>query len=197
MNSWCGNGARQMAWTRQTLEAARRCFMQNEELCHRLGMPITVYGALSSGWPLTYPQLTSGWNRKTVAHSRGTLLCSVLKVKSVILTTKLRELAWWAATAEQLQMAQSLRACATGWALTWASNLAPNLRAILSDQGHVLAVFKRGTRAAACKGSWRLAKLQTCKAKEKWTLWASSGATGSAQMCVVWIVCLLGTLSYL
>ena len=65
--------------------------------------------------------------------------------------------------AEQLQMAQSLKAGATWWALTLASSLATEVRAILSDQGHVLAVFKRSTRAAACKGncasqSCRLAK---------------------------------------
>ena len=38
--------------------------------------------AWSSGRPLTYGQAhwqpTSGWNRQTVAHSRGTLFCSVL-----------------------------------------------------------------------------------------------------------------------
>ena len=96
-------------------------------------------------------------------------------------------------SAEQLQMAQPLKAGATWWALTRASNLAPEVRAILSDLGHVLAVFKRGTRAAACKGSWRLAKLQTCKTKENATLWASSGAAGSAQKRAelnrLWIAC--------
>ena len=61
---------------------------------------------------------------------------------------------------EQLKMAQSLKAGATWWALTRAS------RATLSDRGHVRAVVKRGTRAAACKGSWRLAKLQTRKTQE-------------------------------
>ena len=55
--------------------------------------------------------------------------------------------------AEQLQMAQSLEAGATWLALTRAPNLAPEVRAILSNRGHVLAVFKRGTRVAACKGS--------------------------------------------
>ena len=45
-----------------------------------------------------------------------------------------------------------------------ASNLAPEVRAILSNRGHVLAVVKRGTNAAACKGSWRLAMLQTVHA---------------------------------
>ena len=78
-------------------------------------------------------------------------------------------------------MAQSLKAGATWWARTRASNLAPEIRAMLSNRGHVLAVFKRCARAAACKGSWRLAKLQTCKTKENWTLWASSGAAGTAQ----------------
>ena len=47
---------------------------------------------------------------------------------------------------EQLKMSQSLKAGATWWPLTRAS------RAKLSDRGHVLAVFKRGTRAAASKG---------------------------------------------
>ena len=71
-------------------------------------------------------------------------------------------------------MARSLKAGAW-WALTVATKLAPQaeVKAILSNRGHVLAVFKRRTRAAACKGSWRLAKLETCKTKENWTLWAS------------------------
>ena len=69
--------------------------------------------------------------------------------------------------AEQLQMAQSLKAVATWWALTLASNLAPEIMAILSNQIHVLAVFKRCKMATACKGSWRLAKLQLKLAKQR------------------------------
>ena len=81
--------------------------------------------------------------------------------------------------AEQLQMTQFLKAGANWWALTRASNLAPEVRATLSDRGHVLAVFKRCIRAAACNESWRLAKLQTCKTKENRTCGVSSGGTGS------------------
>ena len=67
---------------------------------------------------------------------------------------------------------------------TRGSNLDPEVRAILSRRGHVLAVFKRGTRAAACKRSWRLAKLRTCRTQENWTLWAraSSRAATSAHL---------------
>ena len=108
--------------------------------------------------------MLEGWGYSSASHPSRVMYCMLTQ-----------------SPAEQLQMAQSLKAGAIWWALTRASNLAPEVRAMLSKRGHVLAVFKRGTRAAACKGSWRLAKLQTCKTKENWTLWASSGAAGSAQ----------------
>ena len=84
--------------------------------------------------------------------------------------------------AEQLMMFQSLKADAIWRALTRGPNLSPEVKARLSRRGSVLAVFKSGTTAAACKRSWRLAKLRTCKTKENWALWASSSAATSAQL---------------
>ena len=53
---------------------------------------------------------------------------------------------------------------------------------VLAQRGNAVAVFKRGSRAAAAKGSWRRASFKTVKTKEHWTLWASSGAANSAQL---------------
>ena len=90
--------------------------------------------------------MLEGWGYTSTSHPSRVMYCMLSQ-----------------SPAKQLQMAQSLKAGATWWALTRASNLAPEVRAILSNRGNVLAVFKCGTSAAACKGSWRLAKLQTCK----------------------------------
>ena len=37
-------------------------------------------------------------------------------------------------------------------------------------------VFRGGSRVAACKGSFRTARLRTVKSKEDWSLWASTAA---------------------
>ena len=51
------------------------------ELDHCPEMPLSCLRSLVLGMApaLIYIQQTSGWNRQTVAHSRGTLFCSVLK----------------------------------------------------------------------------------------------------------------------
>ena len=59
----------------------------------------------------------------------------------------------------------SSRAASDGPVLESVRHLDPGVKPRLRGKGH-LAVLKRGTRAAACKGSCRLAKLQTCKTKE-------------------------------
>ena len=74
---WIGRRSPSSSWW--SLVTAQRC------LCR-------VYVACSSGWPLTYAQPTSGWNRQTVTHSHGTLFCSVMTEYSGALTTKRREL---------------------------------------------------------------------------------------------------------
>jgi hypothetical protein len=44
----------------------------------------------------------------------------------------------------------------------------------LMSLGLVLTVLRRGTRAAAARGCWRLAKLETGRTAQDWTLWSSS-----------------------
>ncbi len=76
-------------------------------------------------------------------------------------------------------MCQSLRADKCWYALTRGSTLDHRTKALLSSLGVVLKVFRRGTRAAAAKGSWRLAKLKTVRTAQDWTLWSSRAAAGS------------------
>ena len=53
---------------------------------------------------------------------------------------------------------------------------------LLAQRRNIVAVFQRGTRAAAAKGSWRMASFKIVTTAEIWTLWASSGAANSAQL---------------
>ena len=82
---------------------------------------------------------------------------------------------------EQRKLCLGLKSSAVWWALTRSSTLDPEVRTALARRGNVVAVFKRGVRAAMAKGAWRQAKLKTVKTRESWTLWASSGAADSAQ----------------
>ena len=84
--------------------------------------------------------------------------------------------------AEQRLLARSLSADGVWWALTRRSTLDPEVKAILGQRGSVATVFKRGTRAAATKGSWRAAVLRSTKTREDWILWASLGAAASAPL---------------
>ena len=83
---------------------------------------------------------------------------------------------------EQRLLARPLQAKGIWWALTRRSTLDSEVAAILRQRGCAVSVVKRGTRAAATKGSWRTAVLRSTKTKEDWTLWASAGAAASAQL---------------
>ena len=83
---------------------------------------------------------------------------------------------------EQRILCRPLRADDVWWALTRESVLDSEVKDILSQLSSIVMVFKRGTRAAAAKGSWRRATLRTVQIKEKWTLWASYGAAQSTQL---------------
>ena len=84
--------------------------------------------------------------------------------------------------ADQRKLCQHLKAGDVWYALTRATTLDPAVKAVLAQRGNAIAVFKRGSRAAAAKGSWRRASFKTVKTNEHWTLWASSGAANSAQL---------------
>ena len=53
---------------------------------------------------------------------------------------------------------------------------ATETRKLLERGGRTVHVFRRGSRVAACKGSFRTARLRTVKSKEDWSLWASTAA---------------------
>jgi len=80
---------------------------------------------------------------------------------------------------EQWHVCQSLRADKCWYALTRGSTLDRRTKERLISLGMVLTVFRRGTRAAAAKGCWRLAKLKTVRTAQDWTLWSSRAAAGS------------------
>jgi len=46
----------------------------------------------------------------------------------------------------------------------------------LAKIGRVITVFKRGSRVAACKGSFRAGKLKAIQSKDDWSIWASTAA---------------------
>ncbi len=43
-----------------------------------------------------------------------------------------------------------------------------------------MTVLKKGSRVAACKGSYRTGKLKALKSREGWLLWASTGRAAVA-----------------
>ena len=77
-----------------------------------------------------------------------------------------------------------MKADSCWYALTRGSTLdhrsRDRLRTLGPRLGATLTVFRRGDRAAAAKGSWRLAKLRTVRTSQDWTLWASPRAAGDA-----------------
>ena len=67
------------------------------------------------------------------------------------------------------------------YALTRKSTLDPQVKARLCAGAALVYVFRRGTRAAAAKGSWRKGTVGATKTAEGWTLWASSAAVSGPQ----------------
>ena len=64
------------------------------------------------------------------------------------------------------------------FALTRRSTLEQSIKQVLERAGRVVTVYKRGSRVAACKGSFRSGMLKAIQSKEDWVLWASSAALG-------------------
>ena len=65
------------------------------------------------------------------------------------------------------------------FALTRKSTLHSSTELALRQGGQVIAVFKKGSRVAACKGSNRTRKHKTVKNRENWSLWASRAAVSA------------------
>ena len=79
---------------------------------------------------------------------------------------------------EQERLASlSLMAPGKVWfALTRKSTLHSSTELALKQGGQVITEFKKGSRIAACKGSYKTGKLKTVKSRENWSLWASRAA---------------------
>jgi ribonuclease HI len=64
------------------------------------------------------------------------------------------------------------------FALTRRATLSKETKRVLEHSGRIVHIYRRGSRVAACKGSFRTARLRTVKSKEDWSLWASTAALG-------------------
>ena len=81
-----------------------------------------------------------------------------------------------ASAEEQRSLASRMRPDQVWFALSRRSTLDQNTKVILDRAGQVLTVYKRGSRVAACKGSYKSGKVRAIQNKEDWCLWASNAA---------------------
>jgi hypothetical protein len=87
-------------------------------------------------------------------------------------------------TQEQRQnclVSGGLTAGGTWYALTRKSTLDPQVKVRLEVATIPVQVFRRGTRAAAARGSWRKGATNVTKTAEGWTFWAGTAAVASQQ----------------
>jgi hypothetical protein len=64
------------------------------------------------------------------------------------------------------------------------STLYPQVKARPCSGAALVYVFRRGTRAAAAKWTWRKGTVGATKTAEGWTLWASSAAVSGPQALI-------------
>jgi len=79
---------------------------------------------------------------------------------------------------EQRSLLGRLRQDQVWFALTRRSTLGRNLEQELHREGQVITVYKRGSRVAASKHSFKTGILKANKSMENWTLWGSKAALG-------------------
>ena len=77
---------------------------------------------------------------------------------------------------EQRFLSNWLRPDQVWFALTRRSTLEQSVKKGLEYAGRVITVYKRGSRVAASKGSFRTGMLKAIQSKEDWVLWASTAA---------------------
>ncbi len=65
------------------------------------------------------------------------------------------------------------------FALTRKSTLHSSAEIALRQGAQYVTVFKKGSRVAACKGSYRTGKLKAIKSRGGWLLWASKAAVAA------------------
>ena len=78
----------------------------------------------------------------------------------------------------QWHMCRDPRSDQEWYALTRIATLGSQTKALLLKAGKAITVFRRGIRAIAVKGGWRLAKLSAIKTDAGRTLWANDGVLG-------------------
>ena len=76
----------------------------------------------------------------------------------------------------QRSFAGRMRPDQVWFALSRRSTLDRNTKLVLDRAGQVLTVYKRGSRVAACKGSFKSGKVKAIQNREDWCLWASNAA---------------------
>ena len=64
--------------------------------------------------------------------------------------------------------------------MTRKSTLHSSTELALKQGGQVITEFKKGSRVASCKGSYKTGKLKTVKSRENRSLWASRTAVMGA-----------------
>ena len=77
---------------------------------------------------------------------------------------------------EQHSLSGRLRPDQIWFALSRRSTLDRSIKQVLERAGQVITVYKKGSRVAACKGSFRTGKVRAIQNKEDWCLWASNVA---------------------
>ncbi|MFM9151927.1 MAG: hypothetical protein ACKOPU_06645, partial [Candidatus Planktophila sp.] len=76
----------------------------------------------------------------------------------------------------QHSLSGRLRPDQVWFALSRRSTLDRSIKQELERAGQVITVYKKGSRVAACKGSFRTGKVRAIQNKEDWCLWASNAA---------------------
>ncbi len=79
---------------------------------------------------------------------------------------------------EQQHFSRRLKAETSWFVLTSRSTLDQTVKQVMERAGQVITVYKKGSRVAACKGSFRTGQLGAIQNKEDWCLWASHAAMG-------------------
>jgi hypothetical protein len=81
---------------------------------------------------------------------------------------------------EQQRFSRRLKVDISWFALTRRSTLDRPVKQVMEPEraGQVITVYKKGSRVAACKGSFRTGQLRAIQNKEDWCVWASHAAMG-------------------
>jgi hypothetical protein len=79
----------------------------------------------------------------------------------------------------QQRLAWKLTADKQWFALTRRATLDRTFKQGMERAGQVITVYKKGSRVAACKGSFRTGQLRAIQSTEDWCVWASRAAIGT------------------